>query len=136
MDIYKRNSVNADTYLNKLPISIQEKINEYLSNKKKLTKSVRNEIILSQNPTHSDLKYILNDDPITQQDMSELALNKETLTEELKQIETLQKGINPLLLQIQKDVYNQLISMQGGKRKSKKRKSKKRKSKKYVNYKN
>ena len=131
MDIYKRNSVNADTYLNKLPISIQEKINEYLSNKKKLTKSVRNEIILSQNPTHSDLKYILNDDPITQQDMSELALNKETLTEELKQIETLQKGINPLLLQIQKDVYNQLISMQGGKRKSKKRKSKK-----YVNYKN
>ena len=89
-------------------------------------------IIRSFGSTDKDLDTILTNDNFTSEDITKLKLDKDTLKTELSNIQKL--TITVPLLQIQKDAYEELISIapSTGGRKSRKYKSKKsRRTRKY-----
>ena len=135
MDIYTRNtpSTNILTKYQSTAFSplAKEKANQYFVDLKIAQKIVRNIIIRSYKSTDPDLDIILRDDNFTPEDIPKLNLNKVRLKDELSKLQKL--TITVPLLQIQKDAYEELISIApstAGK-KSRKYKSKKYKSRKY-----
>ena len=131
MDIFNRNNPGPNIIAKVTPTVLSIKAKEdtikYYEHLNQVKKIIRNKIIRSQGIDDQ----ILDQESISSDDISKLKLNKTTLIQELSILKTLPVGI---LLDIQKEVYNKLISdipdSTGGK-KSKKYKSKKYKSRKY-----